>query len=333
MDLTFKTLLFVYGIVFVLICMLTTSISICSYLVSHRRIHLFTAAFFFFDMLESSLVFLDEYLGNKAAIDFAAMDFPMTHPLLKLLLSCGVLASVWALTLEMTDRFNERSFTVPVVLFALGEGLALMIPSHNFQQLAFYALRSFAMIGAIVFIASVATGTQDKGLKSYLEGCRRMLVIFAMLVLMVLLEDAIHLAGPAFGLPLLSQAGFLAGIDWVYFAAGRNVSENLMTMYASYLAIKSGAEVLSMRFDEPPTTEMTTAKHHADMRFERFCEVREISAREGDVLRLMLEGKNNRVIAEELFISQGTVKAHVHSIYKKCGTNDRKSLLQMFWAD
>ncbi len=48
-----------------------------------------------------------------------------------------------------------------------------------------------------------------------------------------------------------------------------------------------------------------------------------LSAREGEVLRLMAGGETNQQIARELFISVSTVKKHVHSIISKLGVSDR----------
>jgi LuxR family maltose regulon positive regulatory protein len=48
-----------------------------------------------------------------------------------------------------------------------------------------------------------------------------------------------------------------------------------------------------------------------------------LSERELEVLRLVSAGLKNREIAEELFVVVGTVKAHINSIYRKLGTNNR----------
>jgi DNA-binding NarL/FixJ family response regulator len=49
----------------------------------------------------------------------------------------------------------------------------------------------------------------------------------------------------------------------------------------------------------------------------------QLSARELDVLRLMVTGKRNRDIGTVLDISEGTVKIHVSSILGKLGVSDR----------
>ncbi|PSB14479.1 DNA-binding response regulator [filamentous cyanobacterium CCP2] len=55
---------------------------------------------------------------------------------------------------------------------------------------------------------------------------------------------------------------------------------------------------------------------------ERFSDS-ELTDRELEVLRLMVQGKNNRAIGEELFIVEGTVKYHVRNILEKLGASDR----------
>ena len=49
----------------------------------------------------------------------------------------------------------------------------------------------------------------------------------------------------------------------------------------------------------------------------------ELTARELDVLRLLAEGRANKVIAAELSLSERTVRTHVSSILAKLGLNSR----------
>lgn len=49
----------------------------------------------------------------------------------------------------------------------------------------------------------------------------------------------------------------------------------------------------------------------------------ELTDRELDVLRLIAEGKSNREIGADLFITEGTVKAHVNNILSKLAVKDR----------
>ena len=50
-----------------------------------------------------------------------------------------------------------------------------------------------------------------------------------------------------------------------------------------------------------------------------------MSSREVEVLRLVAQGKTNRVIAAELFISEKTVASHVSHIFTKLGLSSRSA--------
>lgn len=69
------------------------------------------------------------------------------------------------------------------------------------------------------------------------------------------------------------------------------------------LAPKAAREVLTARTEARPAAEL--------------------SAREREVLRLVAEGRPNKLIARELRISEKTVKAHLTSIFQRIGVTDR----------
>jgi two-component system NarL family response regulator len=48
-----------------------------------------------------------------------------------------------------------------------------------------------------------------------------------------------------------------------------------------------------------------------------------LTAREMEVLRLIVAGKSNKDIGNALFISEATVKTHVNSLLSKMGVEDR----------
>ena len=53
----------------------------------------------------------------------------------------------------------------------------------------------------------------------------------------------------------------------------------------------------------------------------------DISKREQEILKLILDGKNNKEIEEALFISYHTVKNHVYNLYQKLGIKTRYELI------
>ena len=51
--------------------------------------------------------------------------------------------------------------------------------------------------------------------------------------------------------------------------------------------------------------------------------IKMLTQREKEVLSLLLKGYKNQVIAEKLYITRHTVKAHLANIYKKLGVRNR----------
>ena len=74
----------------------------------------------------------------------------------------------------------------------------------------------------------------------------------------------------------------------------------------------------------------TAAVQQLDAVFFRFCQQYHLTAREQDILRVLLKDKNNQEISDELFISVGTVKTHVHNIFQKVDVAKRSQLLRLY---
>ncbi len=55
----------------------------------------------------------------------------------------------------------------------------------------------------------------------------------------------------------------------------------------------------------------------------------QLSERERDVLQLMAQGKSNQAIADDLYISENTVKYHVNNILSKLEVSDRTQAVLM----
>lgn len=52
-----------------------------------------------------------------------------------------------------------------------------------------------------------------------------------------------------------------------------------------------------------------------------------LTPRELEIVRMLAEGLRNREIADKLFITEGTVKLHLHNAYEKLGVNGRLELV------
>lgn len=83
-------------------------------------------------------------------------------------------------------------------------------------------------------------------------------------------------------------------------------------------------------FAPKPEPEPVSSEQQERTQFERFAAAHGLSARERDVLRLVLAEKTNAEIAGELFVSERTVKFHMTNLLKKTGCKTRLEILSCY---
>lgn len=93
-------------------------------------------------------------------------------------------------------------------------------------------------------------------------------------------------------------------------------------------AIRDGVNgniILPGRVAAKITSRLTqTSSHTSDMTLEDFTE------REIDIIRLIMEGKSNKEIAQTLYLSVGTIKNYISQIYLKIDVSDRANAVLFF---
>ena len=57
-----------------------------------------------------------------------------------------------------------------------------------------------------------------------------------------------------------------------------------------------------------------------------------LSGRESEVLELLYRGHSAKRIAEELYVSENTVRSHTNNIYKKLDVHSKQELMQVIEA-
>jgi len=74
------------------------------------------------------------------------------------------------------------------------------------------------------------------------------------------------------------------------------------------------------------TEESGAAKQSISQNADRITPLEPLTDREKEICTLIVEGLSNRQIADRLYISEGTVKNYISSIYDKTGIHDRVKL-------
>lgn len=96
---------------------------------------------------------------------------------------------------------------------------------------------------------------------------------------------------------------------------GRGAGAEIAALLAERAAIEADALRLHARLEE------------INARIRESCSAGELTGREAQVLRLVLEGLQNKEIAERLHVGLRTVKFHVSNILAKTGARGRRELM------
>ncbi len=96
------------------------------------------------------------------------------------------------------------------------------------------------------------------------------------------------------------------------------------------VAISGGGNVLSPRviqnlFEDVESSGGPNGNGHAKSRRTEY----NLTQREHDILALLSEGRSNRSIAQNLYLSEKTVKAHLAAIFRKLGVTNRTQAAMM----
>ena len=111
---------------------------------------------------------------------------------------------------------------------------------------------------------------------------------------------------------------------WPVFG-NRNISIELLS--AVYIAAAVGYIIKHMGPTEQGPTYV--GYEYDNELIDKLCEAKGLTKREREIFILMLKGRSNAEISDEIFISIGTVKVHTHNIYGKLGIGQRVQIYDL----
>ncbi|MEO2542906.1 helix-turn-helix domain-containing protein, partial [Enterococcus faecalis] len=111
--------------------------------------------------------------------------------------------------------------------------------------------------------------------------------------------------------------------DIVFKINNRNVSEDIYTIILSIAIIYFCNRDFTLSVLEKDAAKLEENQSDEPVLLAPFCDAYQLTQREREVLSLLLECKTNQDIANELFLSIGTVKTHIHNIFVKLEVNKR----------
>ena len=326
---------FFYTTVIIVVAVVSCSVSLVVWLMTHRRDTFVAASGFLLYTLETALIFYDEYA--RAKNDYAVtFDLPLTHPWMSCLLGIAVVGCTWLWTVYRTHaRLTWVRALLPIAIFALLQ--ATLVPrggaASKAQQYLYWLSRDLAIAGCLAFSSWRYRHRASGAERLDMDRSRTFFKIACLLTTCVILEDTIMIM-------VYRPSGAALESSFFWYLTERNISENVLMASCSAQLLRRYGQLLSVyaRHPQPDTrTDDTAARIMAQddltSKLALFGEAHRLSEREVQVLELAVRGLDAQNMASRLILAPGTVKAHLHRVYKKTGVASRAALIDAFWRE
>lgn len=113
--------------------------------------------------------------------------------------------------------------------------------------------------------------------------------------------------------------------------SSRSITENIlflgMSLFFIVYTVESLDSMETIPLPIPETASAPVEEFHSAMAFGNAYGLTE---RECEILALLLEGKSQQEICDQVFIALGTVKTHIHNLYSKMDVSRRSQLMAKY---
>lgn len=317
-----NSVFFFYTLGLLIICIVTAVLAVAAYASSRRRVFLYACGAFSCYALETIEIFFYEYISQNTA--FPAHEYyAINSPVMRTAVAVALQACIWLIALDILDKHSKRLLLVPIAVFVIANVIVLLFSETAWRQWVYYTLRQVFLLFVEGYLFRTYLKSRDAKFRERLKRFRWHLAAIVALTICIVIEDTyVILIVPMSLTP-----------SWLpLYLSERNFSENALMLFFAVILIRYAYQVLSIRIKEAPKqVEVNDLDRHVEEQMPLVREMYRLSARETEVLRLVVLGKSNQEIANELYLAVGTVKTHVHNIMVKMGQKTREAAVQQFW--
>lgn len=288
--------LFYYTLFILLVSITAAAFCLSGYLISHRRLFAYACVGFIAYFLDVALVFQDDFLLRGVTSVAPDSVYFVGSQLPSIVTGLGILMAFW---LCICDFFEVKSKPL------------IVVPG----------MRSLFMVWVLAFVGVCYMQSPDGAVRERLWRYRWFYVGAWVLVFAIVAENGVlmFVIDPA-----------LVSTGSVPFFPERNFAENILMMWFAGFVCVDCWKLFSLHFKTPPADNGDKSVAFIDNGLASYQDRYGLSAREVEVLREVLLGKDNQHIANDMNLALSTVKVHVHNILHKTGQSNRQDLMRDF---
>ena len=322
---------FIYTIALMAVALAACFTSVTVWVLTNRKDCLAAAAGFFTYALDVATILFDEYQGTKPLMD-EYFNTGLTHPVANIILRVCVITCVWLwVAMRVHAPVRKRHLAIFAGVYGIVAVLTAPIGAHSdaLHTMVFWGISDILILGSLIFAWWWRNNRASETDRISIDRSATLWRIALVLSVLMLAEDIYFILI----LHLDATDGWVRDFFWHF--TERNMSENTLMVVCAVQMMLYNRGVMQIFSKHPmedaAKTEEAGGHRDFDTRLLRFADDHGMSKRAREVLGLAIQGKDTQGIASELYISSGTVKAHMHRIYTKAGVEHRQDLINAFW--
>ncbi|NMP24790.1 helix-turn-helix domain-containing protein [Sulfobacillus harzensis] len=207
---------------------------------------------------------------------------------------------------------------IPALLLTVASLIVLLALPFAFKR-----TRHMLAYLSAVFLAIDLLGFADPGVRNVLLGLQFLLLVAANLLSLwwsISLITALRRAPAELGIAL-GATSLAVALGWFLPAA---TGKPAIWMLVAVILVVMATPFL-MASSRAPEPTSSTFRGNPEYLFDRA----KLTPQERRIVQLLLQGKSNQAIIQELYVSINTLKTHLKNIYRKTETKNRHELIDL----
>lgn len=322
-------IIFLYNVALLLLYGIAMVYSFIIYSQKKHLSCLYLTILFLFYIFDDTVIYMTEFLHDFSVKYNASF---MSVPAFKTVI---VIVTAFCLIMVNNQIFKKAlskiDYTV-LILLGLWDLFVPLLPDSAFMVwLYYFPYQLFTLYLSATGLYAIKKRTKITEEIPFLKHYKKILECTLLFSFLIVLEDTIVIFN------FDSYKHLLVKIN------NRSITEDILSIIYAFFFIHHLSRALQPQVTNGVPVPVTSDKFQesellfstGNDHFYQFSKLHNLTTREQDILKYLLEDKNNQEISDTLYISIGTVKTHVHNIFQKVNATKRSQLIEAYkeWLD
>ena len=321
--------IFIYNIFLIILCSIVLTLSGFYYLKTKNKCYFGIIVLFSLYLFNNIVVYTTEFIKT---FSLSYNNLFISIPTYKTLILISILAAYIMINNIFLNLKNPKIWYFALAFLTIFLLIILVMERTAFKVWLFFLPGDIFFIVFNIYILNILRNKELTKGNELLRCYKKILKYFLLMSCLVLIEDIFVI----FKIDIYT--------DTILHITNRNFSEDILRIsqsimivyyFFNYYPFESNQKeerhiILSGSNYKPASKDKKNEDKYNYYIFHLFCKTYLFTIREQEVFQHLLEEKNNKVISESLYISVGTVKAHVHNIFIKAKVSNRRELAQTY---